>query len=37
MKKRFLSLMFAAAFSPMAMADVHIGVNIAQVDDVFLA
>ena len=37
MKKRFLSLMFAAAFSPLAMADVHIGVSIAQVDDVFLA
>ena len=37
MKKQLLALLFAAALSPLALADVRIGVSIAQVDDVFLA
>nr|WP_287815368.1 substrate-binding domain-containing protein [Pseudomonas sp.] len=37
MKKQLLGLIFSAVLSPLAMADVHIGVSIAQVDDVFLA
>jgi len=36
MKKSLLALVFLA-FTPWAIADVHIGVSIAQVDDVFLA
>ncbi|SOS33212.1 putative rhizopine-binding protein [Pseudomonas syringae group genomosp. 3] len=37
MKKRFIPLLIAALFTPLALADVRIGVSIAQVDDVFLA
>jgi len=37
MRKQLVSVLFAALLSPLAMADVHIGVSIAQVDDVFLA
>ncbi|MGY4495352.1 sugar ABC transporter substrate-binding protein [Pseudomonas sp. TE3610] len=37
MKKQLLGLLFSAMLSPLALADTHIGVSIAQVDDVFLA
>ena len=37
MKKRLLTYLFAALFTPLALADIRIGVSIAQVDDVFLA
>ncbi|CZT30136.1 rhizopine-binding protein [Pseudomonas cerasi] len=37
MKKQLLSVAFSALFAPLAMAEVHIGVSIAQVDNVFLA
>ena len=37
MKKRLLTYLFAAFFTPLALADIRIGVSIAQVDDVFLA
>jgi len=36
MKKRLLALLLCV-FAPLALADVRIGVSIAQVDDVFLA
>lgn len=37
MKKRLFALLFTVVFTPLAMADIRIGVSIAQVDDVFLA
>jgi len=37
MKKQMLAVLFSALLSPLAMADVRIGISIAQVDDVFLA
>lgn len=37
MKKQLLTLLFSVLLSPLALADVRIGVSIAQVDDVFLA
>ncbi|AMZ70508.1 sugar ABC transporter substrate-binding protein [Pseudomonas frederiksbergensis] len=37
MKKRLLTYLFVALFAPLALADIRIGVSIAQVDDVFLA
>lgn len=37
MNEQPLSVAFAALFAPLAMAEVHIGVSIAQVDNVFLA
>ncbi|EIK96199.1 inositol transport system sugar-binding protein [Pseudomonas sp. M47T1] len=37
MKKRLLTFLLAVIFAPLALADIHIGVSIAQVDDVFLA
>ncbi|WP_455925659.1 sugar ABC transporter substrate-binding protein [Pseudomonas putida] len=37
MKKQLLGVLFSAMLSPLALADTHIGVSIAQVDDVFLA
>lgn len=37
MKKQLLTLLFSIVLSPLALADVRIGVSIAQVDDVFLA
>lgn len=37
MKKQLLTLLFSVLLSPLALADVRVGVSIAQVDDVFLA
>ena len=37
MKKQLLAALLVLAFSPWALADIRIGVSIAQVDDVFLA
>ena len=37
MKKHLLAALFTLAISPWALADIRIGVSIAQVDDVFLA
>lgn len=37
MKKQLLAALFTLAVSPWALADIRIGVSIAQVDDVFLA
>jgi len=37
MKKQLLAALFTLAISPWALADIRIGVSIAQVDDVFLA
>ncbi|OPA85710.1 rhizopine-binding protein [Pseudomonas fluorescens] len=37
MKKHLLAALFTLAVTPWAMADIRIGVSIAQVDDVFLA
>ncbi|EJM13344.1 ABC-type sugar transport system, periplasmic component [Pseudomonas sp. GM18] len=37
MKKRLFALLFTTVFTPLALADIRIGVSIAQVDDVFLA
>ncbi|MGO2767884.1 substrate-binding domain-containing protein [Pseudomonas taetrolens] len=37
MKKTLYALLLSAVIAPWAMADVRIGVSIAQVDDVFLA
>ncbi|WP_025857730.1 sugar ABC transporter substrate-binding protein [Pseudomonas sp. CHM02] len=37
MKKQLLAALLTLAISPWAMADIRIGVSIAQVDDVFLA
>src|ERR1700758_1845362 len=37
MKKRLLTFLLATVFTPLALADIRIGVSIAQVDDVFLA
>jgi inositol transport system substrate-binding protein len=37
MKKQLLALLFTLIFTPLALADIRIGVSIAQVDDVFLA
>ncbi|MGA9702297.1 sugar ABC transporter substrate-binding protein [Pseudomonas sp.] len=37
MKKHFLAALLTLAVSPWALADIRIGVSIAQVDDVFLA
>ena len=37
MKKQLLAALFTLAVTPWALADIRIGVSIAQVDDVFLA
>jgi ribose transport system substrate-binding protein/inositol transport system substrate-binding protein len=37
MKQRLFALLLAIVFAPLALADIRIGVSIAQVDDVFLA
>ncbi|WP_411380491.1 sugar ABC transporter substrate-binding protein [Pseudomonas sp. MPB26] len=37
MKKQLLAALFTLAITPWALADIRIGVSIAQVDDVFLA
>lgn len=37
MKKRLVTYLVTALFTPFAFADIQIGVSIAQVDDVFLA
>ncbi|XMB51785.1 sugar ABC transporter substrate-binding protein [Pseudomonas fluorescens] len=37
MKKQLLAALLVLGFSPWALADIRIGVSIAQVDDVFLA
>jgi len=37
MKKKLFALLFTVVFTPLALADIRIGVSIAQVDDVFLA
>ncbi|MGK9419460.1 sugar ABC transporter substrate-binding protein [Pseudomonas cedrina] len=37
MKKQLLAVLFTLAVTPWALADIRIGVSIAQVDDVFLA
>lgn len=37
MKKQLLAALFTLAVTPWALADMRIGVSIAQVDDVFLA
>ncbi|MCR4538830.1 sugar ABC transporter substrate-binding protein [Pseudomonas sp. 18.1.10] len=37
MKKHLLAALFTLAVTPWALADIRIGVSIAQVDDVFLA